>query len=555
LFDLVVFDEASQCPVEQAVPAVYRGKSIVVSGDEKQLPPTSFFASSWDSDEPEEDEAEAESMDAAAAKKQQLQQSGIAYLLQVEDLLAAAIGNLPEQLLSVHYRSKHPALIEFSNRAFYSGRLEAPPAQVSSVNGTRPIRYHEVAGVYDRRSNVEEAKAVVNILRDFWMGNGESPTIGVVTFNQVQKDLIEVLLDDECRRDPAFNAQRDLELSRQEDNQDVGFFIKNLENVQGDERDVMIFSTTFGRDTTGRFNRRFGPVGATGGERRLNVAVTRAKSQVIVVSSMPIAEISSALAVDTAPGAQLTPPAYLQLYLAYAKAVSDGDADRIKFILDRAGHRSPIMTTADPDSPFEEDVRDVLEKLNCTVHSQVGESGFRIDLAVVARNPELGYALGIECDGASYHSERSARLRDVWRQQILSDRGWRLYRIWSTRWWYHRGEEIEGLKIALEDAEARFQEPISLQPNSKSKEASANTRPLESWEMPLSQWRQRCEELRKVGDTAGLRAIGGLGTDHAHRYRVECALKDGKPVPKEVLAGYPDLAVSNQADLADDQDD
>jgi hypothetical protein len=455
LFDLVIFDEASQCPVEQAVPAIYRGKSVIVSGDEKQLPPTSFFASGWAADEVDDD-GEEEATDKVVTRDEQFQRVGVDFLLHVEDLLGAGIGNLPERYLSVHYRSLYPELIEFSNRAFYNGRLEAPPARVSSINGRRPIRYQELNGLYERRTNADEARSVVAVLKEMWLGGNGSPTIGVVTFNQPQRDLIENMLEDECLRDKAFDARYQQELSRQDENQDVGFFVKNLENVQGDERDVMIFSTTFGRDGNQRFYRRFGPVGAMGGERRLNVAVTRAKQQVIVVGSMPILEIASALSAELAPGSDLTPAAYLQLYLAYAKAVSEDDGNRIALVLERAGHKSPAMTVGDAESPFEEEVRELLEKLGYTVHSQVGDSGFRIDLAVAAHDPSRGYILGIECDGAAYHSDRSARLRDVWRAQILRRRGWRLHRIWSTRWWYHRGEEIESMKLALEQAQAHF---------------------------------------------------------------------------------------------------
>jgi hypothetical protein len=170
------------------------------------------------------------------------------------------------------------------------------------------------------------------------------------------------------------------------------------------------------------------------------VAVTRAKQQVIVVSSMPIESVSSALALAGAPGSQLTPACYLQLYLAYAKAVSENDHQRIKQILDRLCHTGVLSAFGAPESPFEEDVRGVLDRLGYTVRSQVGDSGFRIDLGVLAADPKHGYLLGVECDGATYHSDRSARLRDVWRENILRQRGWRLHRIWSTRWWYYRGE-------------------------------------------------------------------------------------------------------------------
>jgi len=240
------------------------------------------------------------------------------------------------------------------------------------------------------------------------------------------------------------------ESERKIDNQDVGFFVKNLENVQGDERDVILFSTTFGRDENGVFYRRFGPVGAYGGQRRLNVVVTRAKQQVIVIGSMPIEEISSALKGATAPGREFTPAGYLQLYLAYAKAISSDDsyAEAVLNLLDTPpDYRIP---TGEPESPFEEDVYQVLRSMGYTVHCQVGYSGFRIDLAIVHPDPLRGYILGIECDGATYHSERSAHIRDVWREEILKDKGWRLHRIWSTQWWYNRQEEIEKLKAAVE---------------------------------------------------------------------------------------------------------
>lgn len=545
LFDVVIFDEASQCPIEQAVPAIYRGKAVAISGDEKQLPPTNFFNTGWSDDESEDETADEDATEELVSREQQLQQMGVAHLLQVEDLLAGAIGNLPEKFLSVHYRSKHPALIEFSNRAFYSGRLEAPPARVTSVNGFRPIRYHEVNGLYERRTNAEEAKQVVRLLKETWNADGQVPTVGVVTFNRPQRDLIEDLLDEECLRDASFRVRYEQEVGREEDNQDVGFFVKNLENVQGDERDVMVFSTTFGRDASGRFFRRFGPVGANGGERRLNVAVTRAKQQVIVLGSMPIDEVSTTLSANAAPGSQLTPAGYLQLYLAYAKAVSDGDQERINRILERAGRKSAVMTTGSPESFFEEDVLSVLEKLGFTVHSQVGESGFRIDLAVVAPDPKDGYLLGIECDGATYHSDRTARLRDVWRGEILRKRDWRLHRIWSTRWWYHRGDEIEALKVELDKACAHFAPRVE----------TATERPREIWQIPLPEWKQLRDRLRENGDEEGLRLIGGLTTDFAHRYNVEQARKAGKPVPPEVLNDYPDLKSSGDDQQQRDSDE
>ncbi|MBI2194996.1 MAG: DUF4011 domain-containing protein [Planctomycetes bacterium] len=458
LFDLVIFDEASQCPIEQAVPVIFRGRSLVVAGDEKQLPPTSFFSARLGTDGEGEESAGTEDEEAVAAAAE-LQQAGIrrmdeGYLLQVEDLLQASMGNLPESYLTVHYRSETPDLIQFSNRAFYGGRLEAPPARTLSTDSRRPIQYHDVAGVYDQRTNREEARKVIAILREYWIGQATSPTLGVVTFNQFQRDLIEDLIGEECQRDEAFATRYQVEMSRKESNQDVGFFVKNLENVQGDERDVMIFSTTFGRDGTGKFFRRFGPVGALGGERRLNVAVTRARQRVILVGSMPIGEVSSSLGSNETLSS-LTPACCLQLYLAYAQAVSGGDEARARAILERFGRPAGAAAAGpsrDPIPPLVQEVGTTLEKLGYQVRPQVGEAGFRIDLGVLHPQVKDSYLLGIECDGPAHLGGRTARIRDVWREEVLRRRGWKLHRVWSTRWWYYRNEETDKLQRALEEA-------------------------------------------------------------------------------------------------------
>jgi very-short-patch-repair endonuclease len=453
LFDLVIFDEASQCPIEQAVPAIWRGKVLVVSGDEKQLPPTGFFSAKWDA---ESEEREAETVDEQAteesvrAHERRMRQLGEEELMQVEDLLQAAIGNLPERYLRVHYRSEHPALIDFSNHAFYGGQLEAPPSRHGPASSKRPILYHNVGGTYVRRTNPKEAERVVELLKSFWLGKGPSPTIGIVTFNQPQQELIQDLIEQECNESSEFATRFEQERQRKDSNQDVGFFVKNLESVQGDERDVMIFSTTFGKDPEGRFYRRFGPVGAAGGERRLNVAITRAKSQIFIVGSMPIDEIGSVLRAEGAVALEFRPVDYLQLYLKYAKAVSDADEDLAKQILARLRRQaSPREDDGEVESPLEEEVRAAVEQLGFRVVSQVGDSGFRIDMAVQHPEPNRGYILGIECDGATYHRDRSARARDCWRQHILENRGWTIHRIWSTRWWYHKADEIEKLRRAL----------------------------------------------------------------------------------------------------------
>lgn len=447
-FDLVIFDEASQCPIEQAVPAIYRAKRLVVAGDDKQLPPTAFFQSSFSFGDEPADELDEEAAIETDIKKE-LAKASLDQALAVTDLLEASRPLLRQSLLNIHYRSEHPALISFSNHAFYSGQLQMPPS-MQARPAEAPLILIEANGVYDKKKNVVEAQKVIELLRKIWLTAGVPPTIGIVTFNEVQRDLIEDMLLDEAERDTQFQVRYMAERNRVEHEQDVGFFVKNLESVQGDERDVMIFSTTFGRDPQGQFRRFFGPINQLGGERRLNVAITRAKKRNYVVTSMPLHEISDVLASGGAPvGASVGGRDYLHAYMQYVKAVSNQDADAQRQTLIVAGRLAAtagtLPTAGKEDSLFEAEVRDALTALGYTTAAQVGESGFRIDLAVVNSNPELGYILGIECDGKAYHSEWSARARDVWRQRILENRGWKIHRVWSTNWWHDRDFEIRKL--------------------------------------------------------------------------------------------------------------
>jgi hypothetical protein len=453
LFDLVIFDEASQCPVEQASPAIYRGKNLVISGDEKQLPPPPFFSAGAEIDEEEfdEEDLEADTQPAEASRRRD-RRAEEETLLGCSNLLELAISKLKQLYLCVHYRSDHPALIEFSNRAFYHGQLEAPPARKASIEGQRPIEYHAVSGQYTDRTNPEEAAHIVGLLKRVWSAPGGSPTLGVVTFNQTQRDLIEDLIEQASVRDEWFAARYREERERRESQQDVGFFVKNLENVQGDERDVMIFSTTFGKDSQGRFFRRFGPVAAAGGHRRLNVAVTRAKKQIIVVGSMAIEQIAP----PTDKGAERTPAGYLQLYLAYAQAISAGKHEEGRRILNSLSPRPEAeRRSAAEETPLEADVRSVLHGLGFQVERGVGDSDFSIDLAVLHPNPKEGYILGIECDGGAKGAGRAARIREVWRPGVLERRGWGLHRVWSWSWWMNREGEMRKLQTALADARNR----------------------------------------------------------------------------------------------------
>lgn len=388
-FDLVVFDEASQIPVWDAIGAMARGKQVVMVGDPKQLPPTNFFSRGDADDDDDVSEGDLESI--------------------LDECLGAS---LPTRNLSWHYRSRHESLIAFSNHRYYAGGLVTFP---SPVTEDRAVSFHLVSGRYEKggaRINKPEAQALVADL----VGRLKSPgfrqsglTIGVVTFNSEQQSLIEDLLDDERRKDPELEhyfAEVQLE----------PVFVKNLESVQGDERDIMYFSITYGPDIAGAVSMNFGPLNRDGGERRLNVAVTRARHELRVFSSLR--------------GEQMD--------LSRTKAAGVRD---LKHFLEFAefGHRSLAEahhgSLGDFESQFELSVAQALGRKGWQVHTQIGASSFRVDLGVVHPDFTGRYLAGVECDGATYHRSATARDRDKLREQVLRGLGWEIVRVWSTDWW------------------------------------------------------------------------------------------------------------------------
>ena len=405
-FDAVVFDEASQIFPQDAVGAIYRGRQLIVVGDSKQMPPTSFFSSVTDGGE-EDDDGE-----------------DIADFESILDLCSAVF---PQRRLLWHYRSKYEELISFSNKNFYGGTLITFPS-VSSVSAEGAgVDYYHVDGVFDRRTktNRAEAEAVVDLVfEDMERYPGRS--VGVVAFSVAQQDLIDRLILMRRREDPSHEEY--FSSAREEP-----FFVKNLETVQGDERDIIIFSVAYGRDADGRLLLNFGPLNRAGGERRLNVAVTRAKYCVQLVSSMHHTDIDISRAKSV--GASL-----LREYLDYAE---NGEI---------ALRRTLSVSGTDSfDSGFEEEVCEFLRSNGFEVDTQVGCSSFRIDMAV--RRPDSSdYVLAVECDGASYHSSKTARDRDRLRQEILESRGWTFYRVWSTDWFRNGREERERLLGAVREA-------------------------------------------------------------------------------------------------------
>lgn len=405
-FDVVIFDEASQVAPWDAVNCIYRGAQLIVAGDEKQLAPTAFFDSAQDEMDEEDDELLAEFESVLTACKG-----------------AGAMTALP---LSWHYRSRHEDLITFSNVKFYEGKLNTfPGARFESED--LGVEFYEVGGVYDRggrRDNVVEARAVVDRVVHHHRENPKL-SVGVVALSGAQADAIERELEQRAERD------RSLESLLERSDRLGGFFIKNLENVQGDERDVIIFSVGYGPDINGKITMNFGPLTRKGGWRRLNVAVTRARRRVEVVSSLTHGDIVA--------GANES-IAHFRDYLHYA------DRGPMALALDLSG------SLGDAESPFEEDVIRAIRSLGYEPAPQVGTAGYRIDIGV--RHPDVPgeYVLGVECDGAAYHSAKSARDRDRLRQSVLEGLGWRIHRIWGISWWRDRAGQVERLRIAIEEA-------------------------------------------------------------------------------------------------------
>ena len=408
LFDVVIFDEASQITTWDAVGAIARGRQTIIVGDPKQLPPTNFFGRNEEEEDVADHERDLESI-----------------------LDEAKASGIPVRDLRWHYRSRSESLIAFSNHHYYQNRLVTFP---SPVVEDRAVRLHKVpAGVYDRgksRTNRIEAEAVANEAvgrMKSWLALPEKsrPTLGIITFNAQQQSLIMDLLDAARRDDPElewFFAEERVEAT----------IIKNLENVQGDERDVILFSITFWKDAAGKLAMDFGALNRDGGERRLNVAVTRARQELVIFSGFTADQIdptrTKALAVH-----------HLKTFLDYAE---------------RGAIALPAQDSGSVggfESPFEQAVAEQLEQRGWMVVPQVGISGFRIDLGI--RHPDLAgaYLAGIECDGATYHSAATARDRDKVREQVLTGLGWNIRRVWSTDWWFDAQGCADRLHAELEN--------------------------------------------------------------------------------------------------------
>jgi hypothetical protein len=420
LFDVVIFDESSQCRLEEALPVLTRGRRVVIAGDPQQLPPTRFFESAVTQSEVVETEGEQ-----ALFESQQAE---------VEDLLSAALNLEIEQCyLDVHYRSQNSDLIEFSNESFYESRLQAIPGHPANRAETAPLKLLHAGGTYEKRQNPKEAEEVVKLVREL-LARPEAPSIGIACFNLTQRETIVDALDDAAAKDPAFAAQLAQARARKGTASFEGLFVKNLENVQGDERDHIIISTTYGPDAKGRFYRRFGPLGMTGGGRRLNVLVTRARQEVHLVTSIP-REVYSALP-PMEPGQTPSGAWLLFSYLQYAEELGKRYAEegerRAKAAVDR--QRMVKEWPAEVPSAFARALAGRLAKAN-GISSDVhwGNDGFCVDVALHHPYRAEDVTLGLLCDGTRYSKAADRVEWDLFRTAVLEAQGWRLLRLWTPQ--------------------------------------------------------------------------------------------------------------------------
>ncbi len=403
-FDLVVMDEASQLKPEDALGAIARSGQLVVVGDPKQLPPSTFFERRLEGDEDEDTEDETLSVEEHES------------ILDVASALYQ-----PIRQLRWHYRSRHGSLIAFSNREFYRSRLVLFPSPFRDRPDLGVKFRHVEDGRYDERRNRPEADRVVNAILNH-IRTHPHQSLGVVALNFEQRELIDELLTERARHDEV--CQHWLE---QQPQTAEPFFVKNLENVQGDERDVIFISVTYGRDAKGNLFQRFGPINQAQGPRRLNVLFTRAKQRIFVFSSIDPDE----LRVDIASQQGIKT---LKAYLAYAKT----------------GQLETTRYGGEPANDFEIAAGNALKERGFDIEPQFGVAGFFINIAI--RHPKkLGaFVLGVECDGATYHSARSVRDRDRLRQSILENLGWSVHRIWSTDWFRDSKRETQKIVDRVE---------------------------------------------------------------------------------------------------------
>lgn len=448
LFDVVIFDEASQIPMEEAVPALCRAPQVVIVGDEMQLPPTSFFSAANDAD----DDLIEGSGD----------ENGIGITLDADSLLNQAARNLPATMLAWHYRSRYEALISFSNAAFYEGGLITIPDRsiekagecaltlrsdeaASASRGAdalleRAVSFHRLSdGVYLERSNAPEAKYIAQLVRELFTRETKM-SVGIVAFSEAQQTEIENALEALADEDSVFAAKLEAELVREDDDQFNGLFVKNLENVQGDERDVILLSICYGPGPDGRMMMNFGPINQRGGEKRLNVIFSRARHRMAVISTIRAEAITN----THNDGA-----AALRAFLQFAEACSNGDSPRAQSVLAALNPGAQqAFNQVPPRDALRQTLMRALKARGHEVDEYVGRSSFRCDLAI--RDPlGDGYVLGLLLDGGHPSGRHDSQERYVFRPGILRAFGWRVLEVLSGDWLRDSAKVLERIEAAL----------------------------------------------------------------------------------------------------------
>ncbi|HIU06231.1 MAG TPA: DUF4011 domain-containing protein [Candidatus Onthoplasma faecigallinarum] len=430
MFDIILFDEASQVFIENTLPTIYRGKYIVVAGDSKQLRPTAGFVKRYMGNDSDDE------LDLATQAA-----------LEVESLLDLATSRFHSTNLTYHYRSKNEELINFSNYAFYDGKLQVAPNVTKNV-GNKPIERIKVNGSWLGRKNQEEANAVVALLKKLIKNKRNKSSIGIITFNTEQENAIEDAIDNECQKDSAFRDAYIREQNRKDNNEDTSIFIKNLENVQGDERDIIIFSIGYARNEYGKVVAHFGSLSVEGGENRLNVAITRAKEKIYVITSIEPEEL-------IVEGSKNAGPKIFKSYLKYVRAVSNKKNKEAEFVLDSFKPNLPTTDDVVVVNQFENEIKDELTKLGYTVETNLGNTDYKLSIAVYDKSIDR-YLLGIECDYAAYKSSDSILERDVYRNKFLQSRGWNIMRVWSRDWWLNKNKVVNNIVKAINEAKKKY---------------------------------------------------------------------------------------------------
>ena len=447
-FDVVIFDEASQITLEEGVPSLYRSRQTIIVGDEKQMPPTDFFsAKAEDPDDlegmPDEGEDEWLSDD-------------------VDSLLAQGARKLDSTLLSWHYRSRYETLISFSNHAFYEGRLLTIPDKtihktekagvlVSNVKEAgqqvnaiydRSISFHFLEGsVYEKRSNRGEAVYIAHLVREL-LNREVKESIGIVAFSQEQQHMIESALEDLTEEDGAFMQRLEEAYNRMENDQFTGLIIKNLENIQGDERDIIIMSVCYAPDARGKMLMNFGPINKKGGEKRLNVLFSRARTHMAVVSSIRHPAITN----EYNEGAN-----YLKRFLQYAEMVSQGQMQGARSILDSLVLRRNEAAVEVRPFLVRKQIRQQLQALGYEVDEQIGQSDFKCSLAVKAKPGDQAYTLGILLDDEQHYQNDNLIEQYYQRPAILERFGWRVLPVFSRDWLHQPQKVMELIRKMLEE--------------------------------------------------------------------------------------------------------